>query len=297
VGLHNEFVNRLGSLEGARDVRVVHFTDTHIQPERGAFEGVQSALRAVVELDPPVDALLLGGDVVMNTVGVGLDRASAQWDLWDRAIAEHPDLVVLPCIGNQDCWGWNLKQSRCTGAEPLFGKAMAMKRLSMKSRFYRVRVGAWRVLVLDSLQQGGNHGYTARLDDKQREWLKAELCSDEATPTLIMTHVPIVAGPADFFSSKIEAPGERGDWVYPGQHIHADSFEIVELLRLHPNVKVCVAGHIHCTQRIDYRGICFLHSPAVCGEWWRGAYQGFAPGFTVIDLRVDGSFGVDVVSY
>ncbi len=233
----------------------------------------------------------------MNSVGVRIERAQEQWDLWDHVIADHADLPIAPCIGNQDCWGWNRKSSGCNGSEPLFGKKMAMHRLGMPAPYYRLQVGIWRILVLDSLQQGGSHGYTARLDPEQRKWLASELADNTTSPTLVMSHVPLVAGPADFFSSRVEAPNERGDWLYPGQHLHADSFEILELFRRHPNVKVCVAGHIHCRQRIEFRGVTYLHSPAVCGEWWRGDYLGFGSGFTVLDLEPDGAFqatGVDV---
>lgn len=277
--------------------RVVHFTDVHIQPEREAFAGVSRALEAVHQLAPKVDAILLGGDVVMNSVSVGLDRVNEQWDLWDRAISQFPNTPVLPCIGNQDCWGWNLKSSRCTGNEPLFGKKMAMHRLGMERSFYSQRLGDWRLIALDDLTQGGKHGYVARLDPEQRAWLESELEADPATPTVVMGHVPIVIGPADFFSSDILGPEKTGDWHFPGQHVHVDSFDLVALFAKFPNVKLCLAGHTHCVQRIDYCGTSYVHSAAVSGEWWRGDYRGFAPGFTVIDLAPDGSFTTQPVTY
>src|SRR5580698_7473537 len=90
--------------EASRAVRVVHFTDVHVQPKRGALDGLKRALRAVHDLDPKIDAILLGGDTVMNSVSADLVRVQEQWDLWDEAVAPYRDTLILPCIGNQDCW-------------------------------------------------------------------------------------------------------------------------------------------------------------------------------------------------
>lgn len=285
--------------EGSRDgsVRVVHFTDVHVQPERGAYEGLLRALASVGALAPKAEAILLGGDVVMNTVGVSRERADEQWDLWEQARRAYPEIPIFACVGNQDCWGWNRKASGCTGAEPLYGKAMAMCRLRLERLYYAADLGAWRLLVLDSVQPGGKHGFVARLDDDQRRWLEAELARDSERPTLVMSHVPIVPGPADFFSSDVRGPSDAGIWPLPGQHLHADAYELVELFRRYPNVKLCLAGHMHTRQRIEYAGLWFVDSPAVCGAWWRGDFLGGAPGYTVLDLRPDGTFEAEFRDY
>jgi 3',5'-cyclic AMP phosphodiesterase CpdA len=275
-------------------MRVVHIADIHLQPERNAPEQFDRALEAVQKLDP--DAILLGGDIVMNTVSVGLDRALQQWQLWSEA-RKKIDAPIYPCVGNQDCWGWNLKASGCTGEEPLFGKKMALSQLGMDRPYYAADLANWRLIVLDSVHQGGRHGFVAELDRTQFEWLTEQLESSRGRPVVIMSHIPIVAGPADLFSSHINGPNETGVWPLPAQHLHRDSHEIVELLRRFPNVKLCLAGHIHARQRIEYGGIWFIHSPAICGEWWRGDFLGAPPGFSILDLYEDGSFRLEFSEY
>ena len=279
---------------GKQEMRVVHFADIHVQPERSAPELLKRALAKVRSLEPA--ALLLGGDVVMNSVGVSLERVQQQWDLWHEASREL-DLPTYACIGNQDCWGWNLKASGCTGKEPLFGKGMALKQLGLDQPYYAADLGSWRLVVLDSIHQGGRHGFISELDPPQRAWLQNELESSGQKPVLIMSHVPIIAGPADLFSSHIFEPVEAGYWPLTAQHLHRDSYELIQLLRQHPNVKLCVAGHIHVPQRMEFAGIAFIGSPPVCGEWWRGDLLGCKPGFTVIDLHPDGAFEAEFETY
>lgn len=269
-------------------VRLAHLTDLHLQPERGAYEGVVRALAAAER--EGAEMLLLGGDVVMNSASATRERADAQWDLWTQARAAHPDLPLAACLGNQDCWGWNLKASGTTGKEPLHGKALAMARLGMDQLHDAFDLGAWRIVVLDSVQRGGKHGFTPRLDLPQRFWLERILAEEPARPTLVMSHVPLVPGPGDFFTMNVLEPTSEGIWPLPAHQVHADGYSVVELLRAHPGVRLCLAGHTHVRQRIEYGGLAFIGSPAVCGAWWRGEVLGVPPGFTVIDLHDDGAF-------
>jgi Icc protein len=273
--------------ERSGSVRVVHFADVHVQPERNAPAQLAKALKKMQSLAP--HAVLLGGDVVMNTVGVGFERAMQQWNLWHQACAGL-DMPIYSCIGNQDCWGWNKKASGCSGSEPLFGKAMALHQLGLENSYYAVELGAWRLIVLDSVQQGGRHGYVAGLDSPQHAWLENELEHSGERPILVMSHVPIVAGPADLFSSHITEPNQAGAWPLPSQHLHRDSHGLIQLFRRYPQVKLCLAGHIHAAQRMEFAGISFIGSPAVSGEWWRGDFLGCPSGFTIVDLHPDGRF-------
>jgi len=277
-------------------MRLVHLTDLHLQPERNAPARFRQALDKVRSLQPAPEAMLIGGDVVMNSVGVHLGRVQEQWAVWET---ERPgiEIPIYSCLGNQDCWGWHEKYSGCDGTEPLFGKAMALLKLDLERPYYGVDLSTWRLLVLDSVQRGGRHGFYSELDEAQTEWFKQELEAAKGRPVLIMSHVPFVAGPADMFSSKLHAPNDQGVWPLPGHHLHRDSYEIVQLLRQYPNVKLCIAGHVHARQRIEYAGTWFIGSPPLCGEWWRGDYLGLPPGFSVLDLFEDGEFRLEFYEF
>lgn len=254
-----------------------------------------AALRQVTSLTPSVDAILLGGDVVMNSVSADEARVDAQWELWRRARKEVELPTVFPCIGNQDIWGWNQKASGCRGDEPLFGKARALQELGLPRSYYATRLRSWRLIVLDSCQRGGSHGFLAELDGAQRDWLAEELDRDQTSPTVVMSHVPIVPGPAEFFASDVVKPDKQGNWALPTHLVHADAHDLTELFRRHSNVRLCLAGHTHIAQRIDYGGVTFVGSPPVCGAWWRGDFLHQPPAFHVIDLRPDGTFAVEEV--
>ena len=65
---------------------------------------------------------------------------------------------------------------------------------------------------------------------------------------------------------------------------------IKTLFRQHPNVKLCLSGHVHLADEVTYLGVRYLCNGAVSGGWWKGPYQEFGPAYAVVDLFEDGSF-------
>ncbi|MGQ9650788.1 MAG: hypothetical protein ACUVXJ_11815 [Phycisphaerae bacterium] len=55
-------------------------------------------------------------------------------------------------------------------------------------------------------------------------------------------------------------------------------------------MKVCLSGHVHLIDRVDYLGVSYLCNGAVCGGWWEGPYQECDAGYALVDLYDDGSF-------
>jgi 3',5'-cyclic AMP phosphodiesterase CpdA len=262
----------------------------HIQPERGAAEGVAACLEQVHALDDPPDLILNGGDLVMDAVEADWERASVQFDLWDRVSREHCRLPVVHCLGNHDIWGWH-RRSGCVGDEPLFGKRLAMERLGLAERYYRFDRAGWRFLTLDSISRGGADDFEARLDPEQVEWLEAELAATPAeTPILVLSHAPLLGGGSLFFTG---TPGDRertGNWVVPGSWLHIDARALHDLFLRHSNVRLCLSGHTHLQDRVEYNGINYINGGAVSGRWWRGNYHHTPPGFGIVDLYDDGTF-------
>src|SRR5688572_30729667 len=80
----------------AKPVRIAHLTDMHVQPERRAGEGYAAALQSLAKLDPAPDFLVTGGDHVMDATKQPLDRATVQWDLYQRVLAENTKIPVRP---------------------------------------------------------------------------------------------------------------------------------------------------------------------------------------------------------
>lgn len=272
--------------------RIAHLADIHVR-EGIASEGLIRALSLAESLG--AQAVLFGGDLVMNSVSSDISRVEAQWDEFHRARAKFPHLPVYPCLGNQDVWGWNQKSSRCTGDEPLFGKGMFARQMGIPSTYYATQLGEWRLIVLDSIQRGGRHGFFASLGESQREWLERELADDPVTPTVIVSHIPMVPGPAEFFASEVTTPDKSGLWCLPNHLVHSDSHVLASLFSRNSNVRLCLSGHTHLAQRILLWNTTYVVSPPVGGAWWRGDFLGEAPGFSLIDLGADGSFDVQTI--
>lgn len=274
--------------------RLAHLTDIHVQPEGDAAAGLTACLRHVHALPDKPNLILNGGDMVMDTLGASWDRARSQWDVWKRVLDKECSIRTLHCLGNHDVWGWDRKRSGCTGEEALYGKKAAMGQLGLRDRYYRVDLGGWTLIVLDSTHPVENGVYTARLDDAQMAWLAAELASVPArTPVVVLSHIPILCACA-FLDGENE---KSGNWVVPGAWMHTDARKLKDLFHKHPNVKLCLSGHIHLRDRLEYNGVTYLCNGAVSGAWWKGSYQETPPGYALIDLFDDGTFGCEYVTY
>jgi 3',5'-cyclic-AMP phosphodiesterase len=67
-----------------------------------------------------------------------------------------------------------------------------------------------------------------------------------------------------------------------------DATEVIDVLLNH-NVRCVLQGHTHINEEIDFRGIQFSTSGAVCGDWWKGPRAGSPEGFSVVSLSADGN--------
>ncbi|QOI99665.1 MAG: metallophosphoesterase [Phycisphaeraceae bacterium] len=275
-----------------RVLRVAHLTDAHVQPEKRGREGLIACLEHVHGLNAGEggrpDLILAGGDNIMDAFGQTFERSRMLFDLWAGVLKDHCTIPVEHCVGNHDVWGWRKDKSQTTGLEKGWGKAWACEVFGLE-RPYRVfeRAG-WRFVVLDSTHTRGpdDHGYIARLDDAQFEWLSGELAAKPTTPTLVLSHIPILSASAYF-----DGDNEKdGDWKVPGAWMHIDARRIKGLFHAHPQVKVCLSGHIHLVDRVDYLGVTYLCNGAVSGAWWDGPCQEFRGGYALVDLFDDGTF-------
>jgi len=277
-----------------RVLRIAHLTDVHVQPELRAEQGMEACLRhALGQKDRP-DLVLNGGDSIMDGFAASAARTRTQWEVWDRALQHLGRTPIRHCIGNHDIWGWARGRSGATGTEPLYGKKWAMERFGLTQRYYSFDQAGWHFVALDSTFPHGTDGYTARLDDEQFEWLKADLAATPArTPVLVFSHIPILCGCA-----LMDGNNEKsGDWVIPGSWMHIDARRIKDLFYQHPNVKVALSGHIHLRDRLDYNGVTYLCNGAVSGAWWKGRYGETDPGYGLVDLYSDGTVESRYVNY
>lgn len=277
-----------------RSIRIAHLTDIHVQPERKADEGLIACLRHVQSHADKPELILTGGDSVMDSFEADDARTRLQWDLWHRYFKSECSLPIKSAIGNHDIWGWNKKRSKTTGDEANHGKKRAIEMLRLDQRYYSFDRAGWRFLVLDSTQPHGEHGYRAFLDEEQFDWLASELQStNERTPVAVLSHIPIISASAILWSKK----DSRGDFTISGSLVHQDGIKIKDLFAKHKNVKLCLSGHLHHQDRVDYNGVTYLCNGAVSGNWWKGRHKDCDEGYAIIDLFDDGAFEHQYVTY
>lgn len=270
-------------------LRIAHLTDLHVFHERGAAAGLEACLVHAQERRP--DVIFTGGDLVMDTLECDRDAAHAQWQLVQDVLRANLSTPIEHCIGNHDVWGW--AKPGCSPLEAGYGKGIALDRLALERPYRSFDRAGWHFVVLDSTHPGPDGwGYTAKLGEEQYEWLEADLAST-TLPVFVLSHIPILCMVA-FLDGDNEA---SGDWRVPGAWMHLDARRIKDLFLRHPNVKVCVSGHIHLVDKVEYLGVTYLCLGAVCGGWWNGPFQECARGYSMIDLFADGSFQNEYITY
>jgi len=275
-----------------RQLRFAHMSDIHIQPERGAPEGFSMALRHAQHSDQGAEFIVTGGDLIMDGFEATEARTKRQWELFEGVLAGECRVPIEHCIGNHDIWGWHRSNSRTRGDEPRWGKAWARERLGLAADHRTFERAGWRFIVLDSVRPDGD-GYRGYLGKEQLNWLKSELAANTAIPTVIVSHIPILSV-TTLARSK---PTADNTIAVSGGLLHMDVHLVTALLAEHPNVKLCLSGHIHQLDSIEYRGCLYVCDGAVSGAWWKGPHRGVDEGYGLIDLFDDGSVAWRYVTY
>lgn len=286
-----------------RLARIAHITDVHVQPERGAGEGLAMALRHLhAQTDKPT-LILNTGDSVMDCFRRQEKRMRLQWDLWNSVLTAENKLPIHHAIGNHDIWGWDKDKSKTNGSEALWGKKCALAGYDMKTPYYSFDEYGWHFVALDTVSalaptESNDQPYVGRLDDEQFAWLEKDLAAvDPKTPVLVFCHIPIVCV-APMLTPELKR--ENQSFQMAGGMMLLDNFRVKNLFKKYPNVKLCVSGHIHLIDRIEVSGVTYICDGAISGGWWKepknGPGEGEA-GYSLIDLYDDGSFDHQYVVY
>jgi len=264
-------------------LRIAHLTDVHVSPGNASRRGLAACLRHVHSLPDAPDLILNGGDAIGDASRASAEETRGQWELWQRVMREECRLPIEHCLGNHDIWGGDRAK----------GKQWALDSLGLAHRYRSFDRAGWHFIVLDSVTLTDDD-YVARLDDEQFDWLRRDLrATDGETPVLILSHIPILAA-CPLFDGDNE---KTGRWELPAGWMHVDARRLKDLFAKHANVKLCLSGHIHLRDRVEYAGVTYLCNGAVSGNWWDGAYQDCEPGYALLDLHADGTFTHQYTTY
>lgn len=283
-----------------RACRFVHFTDTHVgggptMPFCATDHGYPKALAHVHAMDDPPEFILHTGDIITDAFWASRAETVQQWTIYNRIMREHCAIPVRYTLGNHDVnFGWDWGDANT----PFPGKVLALEQVGLSSPYYSFDHGGWHFVVLDNTQRGGYNGFTHHLDEAQYIWLEQDLTrTPVTTPILIASHAPILTVTCFFCpSNKQHADG----LVIPNDWVHTDVEKLHKLLRRHRNVRLCLSGHFHTVDHVQYLGVHHICGGAVCADYWRRPPT-FAPeheaGYGVVDLFKDGSFEYRYVDY
>jgi Icc protein len=269
-------------------LRIAHLTDIHLKNQFNAPARFVECLHHVQQQSPKVELILNGGDVVFDMNKENLSTISEQWQLMNKTMQVECSIPVHYCLGNHDIW-WNEDDK----GQTLYGKQYAMNQLKLAKPYYSMEKSGWKIIVLDSVHLDvDNTWYIGKLGDEQFAWLENELrTTNTATPVLVMSHIPILT------ATNLIEDDIINKWVMLGGDMHTDTSKIINLFYLHPNVKLCLSGHIHLREKLIYNNVTYICNGAVSGAWWEGNRRQTAPGYGLIDLYADGSFDESYINY
>ena len=250
---------------------VAHITDAHLRSEFDAPARFRAALRHLRKHYPEIAFVLNTGDSVDGVKNH--DDAVAKWGYWRTGVEEELEGIPMHSVlGNHDIEG--------PADDPLCGKAGACSQFKMPSRYYSFDQGGWHFVMLDGNGFGG--------DKKQMAWLEKEF--NTTTPVAVVSHQPIFSVGAALFS-----PGDfMENWK-----------GLMSLFVKHPNVKLCLSGHVHVLDKAWYNGVTYVCGGAMSGYWWerekssdgKSAFHETRPGYGIVKLYADGSSEYEYVKF
>ncbi len=129
------------------DFTFVFITDIHIQTERNAVEGFKKAIDEINKINP--DFVLTGGDLIMDALGVGFERADSLYDLYLETISLL-NVPVYNTIGNHEIFGW-YEKSNVSRNHAEFGKKMYQNRIG--KTYYSFSHKGVKFFMVDSIEE------------------------------------------------------------------------------------------------------------------------------------------------
>jgi Icc protein len=220
------------------------------------------------------DFVLQGGDHIFDGLQVSRSRAAGLYDLYGKT-EQDLGLKIYHTLGNHDCFGV-YPSSGVTESDPLYGKKMFEERFG--KTYYSFDHKGVHFIVLDSIGITSDRAYEGRVDGPQLDWLKSDLRGlTPSTPIIVAIHIPLVTA----FNSYVPVPDPEPK--HHGMSV-ANAYEVIALFEGH-NVLGVLQGHTHINERVMWKGVPYITSGAVSGNWWHGTRMGTPEGFTVVRVE------------
>lgn len=244
------------------------FTDVHLGGNLGAPKGTSLAFDVINRSN--AEFAICGGDHIFDGLAAGREALLQQYALYTN-LEKRVRIPVRHVLGNHDVAGV-LAPGAISETDPLYGKGLFRQTFDTPT-YYSFLHGGVRFIVLDSIQIAKG-GWEPRIDDAQIAWLRETLLSDPSRPVIVVSHVPLTTGIANYY------PGSENTCFHPV----ANSREIVPLLERH-NVIAVLQGHTHIVEDVKRHGIHYITGGAVSGNWWHGSHFGDREGVLLVTVE------------
>ncbi len=270
-----------------KSMRVLHISDMHVQSALDGDKGFAQALIHAKANAGHIDWVLNTGDCVYEGVTVNRLTTDQNWALWHGVMKEHCPWRTEHVIGNHDIYGWDHAASGAKPSDPDYGKNLALKELALHDPCRVFDQSGWRFIILDTVQRR-KETFTCRADNKQFLWFKEQLAQAPAgVPVCVVTHVPILSVAAGLYLNRPES--EEG--LYTPYFLQCtDARRLSDAIAASGKVKLCLAGHTHMVERLEYKGTTYITHGAVSANKWLGPTQGFGTTYGVVEFFPDGRF-------
>jgi len=246
-------------------------TDAHLQPELNGVVGTDMAFKKARAVK--ADFAINGGDHVFDSLAVPKQRALTLFDLYDKT-EQDLGVKVYHTIGNHDVLGI-YPASGIAQDDPLYGKKLFEQRLG--KLYYSFDHKGHHFIVLDSIGITQDRAYEGRIDAAQLQWLAADLAAlPSGTPVIVSVHIPLVTAFGAYTPEQTVAPTHHSLSV-------ANANQVLDLFAGH-NVLGVLQGHTHINETVLWKGVPYITSGAVCGNWWHGTRLGTPEGFAVVTV-------------
>jgi predicted MPP superfamily phosphohydrolase len=274
--------------------RFAFLTDLHLMKEAAyrSEAGIALCLDEVEKLSPRPEFILVGGDLVNRAREMTIHEAEQKYDQFLSIWNSHTSLPARWTFGNHDLVGTS--NPSVSPADPHYAKGLFKERFQLPHLFYSFDWKGWHFVVLDDIALRPDHSYIGRLFEDEIAFLKADLDTHRAMPTIVCTHIPTMSDlPLGLYLAHAAA---NHQYPTPANLVCTNADRLFDDFPGH-NIRAVLSGHLHHLEKFEAKGVRFVTSGAVCGNYWKGSVLGCPEGFGVVDLGADGSVAFDYRTY
>jgi Icc protein len=250
----------------------IFLTDTHLEPELHGAVGTSMAFKKASTLH--ADFAIQGGDHIFDALAVPTSKSMELFRIYDET-QQQLGLKTYHTIGNHDVVGL-YPASGMNPSDKLYGKVYFQEHIGPLYQSFDHK--GVHFILLDSIGFTPERAYYGLIDDAQMTWLKTDLeKTGPTTPVIVVTHIPMISA----YGQYMAPPATPSKYV----SLTVSNAHDVWPLFVGHNVLGVLQGHTHVNERVEWRGVPYITSGAVSGNWWEGTHYGTPEGFTVCTVR------------